>query len=61
VGLRHWTVVLGDPEEVATVRERVLAAGIATEERERGGAGGFLVRDPWGIAVLFVTAQSLKA
>jgi catechol 2,3-dioxygenase len=57
VGLRHWTVVLGDPEEVAAVRERVLAASIATEERE----GGFLVRDPWGIAVLFVTAQILKA
>jgi catechol 2,3-dioxygenase len=57
VGLRHWTVVLDDSEEVATVRERVRAAGIATEERE----GGFLVRDPWGIAVLFVTAQSLKA
>ena len=57
VGLRHWTVVLGDPEEVATVRGRVLAASIATEERE----GGFLVRDPWGIEVLFVTAQSFKA
>jgi catechol 2,3-dioxygenase len=57
VGLRHWTVVLGDPEEVAAVRERVLAASIVTEERE----GGFLVRDPWGIAVLFVTAQSFKA
>ena len=57
VGLRHWTVVLGDPEEVATVRGRVLAASIATEERE----GGFLVRDPWEIEVLFVTAQSLKA
>jgi hypothetical protein len=39
------------------VRERVLAAGIAAEVRE----GGYLVRDPWGIAVLFVTAQSLKA
>jgi catechol 2,3-dioxygenase len=57
VGLRHWTVVLGDPEEVAAVRGRVLAASIATEE----GEGGFLVRDPWGIEVLFVTAQSLKA
>jgi catechol 2,3-dioxygenase len=56
VGLRPWTVMLGDPEEVAAVRERVLAASMATEERE----GGFLVRDPWGIAVLFVTAQSLK-
>ncbi len=51
VGLRHWTVVLDDQEEVAAVRERVRAAGIATEERDDGG---FLVRDPWGIAVLFV-------
>jgi catechol 2,3-dioxygenase len=50
VGLRHWTVVLDDPEEVAAVRERARAAGIAPEEHE----GGFLVRDPWGIAVLFV-------
>ena len=57
VGLRHWTVVLDDPEEVAAVRERIRAAGIATEERE----GGFLVRDPWGLAVLFVTPQSLEA
>jgi catechol 2,3-dioxygenase len=58
VGLRHWTVVLDDPEEVEAVRERVRAGGIATEERE---GGGFLVRDPWGIAVLFVPAQSLEA
>jgi hypothetical protein len=47
-------VVLDDPEEVEAVRERVRVAGIATEERE---GGGFLVRDPWGIAVLFVPAQ----
>src|SRR5215211_71639 len=58
VGLRHWTVVLDEPEEVEAVLERVRAAGIATEERE---GGGFLVRDPWGIAVLFVPAQSLEA
>ena len=57
VGLRHWTVVLDDPEEVAAVRQRIRPAGIATEERE----GGFLVRDPWGLAVLFATAQSLEA
>jgi hypothetical protein len=57
VGLRHWTVVLDDPEEVAAVHERVRAAGIATEDRE----GGFLVRDAWGIAVLFVTPKSLTA
>jgi catechol 2,3-dioxygenase len=57
VGLRHWTVVLDEPEEVAAVHDRVRAAGIATEDRE----GGFLVRDAWGIAVLFVTPKSLTA
>jgi catechol 2,3-dioxygenase len=51
VGLRHWTVVLEDQEQIAAVDERVRAAGIATEEHERG----FLVRDPWEISVLFVT------
>ena len=58
VGLRHWTVVLDDPQEVAAVRERVRAAGIEVEEWE---SGGFAVRDPWGIAVLFVTPESLAA
>jgi len=57
VGLRHWTVVLEDPEEVAAVGGRTREAGIATEERE----GGILVRDPWGIAVLFVTADRERA
>ena len=57
VGLRHWTVVLEDPEEVAAVGGRIRDAGIATEERE----GGLLVRDPWGIAVLFCTPEGLKA
>ena len=51
VGLRHWTVVLEEQEQVAAVGDRVRAAGITTEEFERG----FLVRDPWEIAVLFVT------
>jgi hypothetical protein len=49
VGLRHWTVVLEDPAQVAAVGDRARAAGIATEDHERG----FLVRDPWEIAVLF--------
>jgi catechol 2,3-dioxygenase len=51
VGLRHWTVVLDDPEEVAAVRDRVRTAGIEAEEAE---GDGFVVRDPWGIAALFV-------
>jgi len=57
VGLRHWTVVLEDAEEVAAVSRRIHGAGIATEKRE----GGILVRDPWGIAVLFVTPDGLRA
>ena len=55
VGLRHWTVVLEDQEQIAAVGERVRASGISTEEYERG----FLVRDPWEIAVLFVASEAL--
>ena len=47
VGLRHWTVVLPDADEV---RARVDDA----EDID----GGFLVRDPWGTAVAFVTTSS---
>jgi catechol 2,3-dioxygenase len=61
VGLRHWTVVLEDPEQIAAVSQRVNASGISVEEREDGGAGGLLVRDPWGIAVLFVTSEGPTA
>jgi hypothetical protein len=57
VGLRHWTVVLEEQEQVAAVAERVRAAGIATEEHGRG----FLVRDPWEIPVLFVTPEGTAA
>ena len=55
VGLRHWTVVLEDADDVAAVGEWVRAAGIAGEEQE----GGLLVRDPWGIPVHFVTPECL--
>jgi catechol 2,3-dioxygenase len=57
VGLRHWTVVLEEQEQVAAVDERVRSAGIATEDHE----SGFLVRDPWEIAVLFVTPEGSAA
>jgi catechol 2,3-dioxygenase len=50
VGLRHWTVVLDDPANLAAVRERVRAAGV---EEEEGEGAGFLVRDPWAIAADF--------
>jgi catechol 2,3-dioxygenase len=61
VGLRHWTVVLEDSRQVAAVAERVRAAGISTEEREGGGADGFLVRGPWGLAILFATPEGPAA
>ena len=47
VGLRHWTVRLHNPAQVAEVRERAEAAGIAVE---RDG-DAFTVRDPWEIAL----------
>jgi catechol 2,3-dioxygenase len=47
VGLRHWTVRLPAADDVAVVRARLDAAGVATEDRD----GGFLVRDPWQTAL----------
>ena len=52
-GLRHWTVVLETPEEVAAVRARAQAAGLEIEEKP---SGGFLVRDPWQIGLAFEAA-----
>jgi catechol 2,3-dioxygenase len=49
VGLRLWTVVLEEPDEVAEVHRRVEAAGIGHENHD----GGFVVRDPWNNAVAF--------
>lgn len=54
VGLRHWTVELDTPEQVAEVRDRVEATGLGIE----AGPGGFLVRDPWGIAMRITTKGS---
>jgi catechol 2,3-dioxygenase len=42
-GLRHWTVVVPDTDEI---RARVTDAEAID--------GGFLTRDPWGTAVAFV-------
>jgi catechol 2,3-dioxygenase len=53
VGLRHWTVVLDDPAQVAAVRARLEAGGAQTEDRD----GGFVVRDPWNIALAIVAAE----
>jgi catechol 2,3-dioxygenase len=54
VGLRHWTVQLPTAGDVATVRDRVEAAGTPVEPVP----GGFEVRDPWGSAVRVVEAVS---
>jgi len=53
VGLRHWTIMLDTVDEVAEVRERVHAAGIASEDV----TGGFAVTDPFGMTVRMVVAQ----
>jgi catechol 2,3-dioxygenase len=52
--LRHWTVLLENACDVAEVRARVEAAGLEAEPRD----GGFLVRDPWQIAVVFAVAPA---
>ena len=49
-GLRHWTVQL-PAADLASVRARVDAAGLAIEPFD----GGFLVRDPWRTAIAFVS------
>jgi catechol 2,3-dioxygenase len=53
VGLRRWTIVLERDEEVAEVRARLGAAGVATEDV----AGGFAVTDPFGMTVRVVVAS----
>ena len=52
VGLRRWTVVLGDPGQVAGVRERAEGAGFETSTED----GSVVVQDPWGIALAVVPA-----
>jgi catechol 2,3-dioxygenase len=52
VGLLHWTVQLPTESDVAEVRARLESAGAPAEASE----GGFRVRDPWEIAVGFISA-----
>jgi catechol 2,3-dioxygenase len=52
VGLREWTIELPAAPDVAAVRERLQAAGVPVEPGERG----FLVRDPWNMALRVVEA-----
>jgi catechol 2,3-dioxygenase len=51
VGLRHWTLALDTPEQVARVRAR--AAGHAVSDVD----GGFAVRDPWGMELRVIAAH----
>ncbi len=51
VGLRHWTLVLDGPEELARVRARLDAAGFPQEERRDGVA----MRDPAGNQLVLTT------
>ena len=54
VGMRHWTIVLDTPAEVAEVRERLAAAGAPTEELP----DGFRTRDLWNNALEIVSGGS---
>lgn len=54
VGLERWTIELPTQDEVTAVRGRLDAAGITSE----GVPAGFLVRDPWEIAVAVVSTGS---
>ncbi|MDX6665267.1 MAG: catechol 2,3-dioxygenase [Solirubrobacteraceae bacterium] len=51
-GLRHWTIRLDTPAQVAEVRDRLEAAGADVE----AAGGGFTVRDPWTTALRIESA-----
>jgi catechol 2,3-dioxygenase len=53
IGLRHWTLVVANADEMAAARARLQAIGAPVEERD----GGVLARDPSGTAVLVVAAR----
>jgi catechol 2,3-dioxygenase len=53
-GLLRWTVQVPSETEVATLRERVLAAGYAGEPV----TGGFEVRDPWDTTLVVVAQEA---
>jgi len=57
VGLQVWTVELPGARDVAAVRGRLEAAGVAVEDAERG----LVVRDPWGISLSVTTADGAEA
>jgi catechol 2,3-dioxygenase len=55
LGMRYFTIVLPDADELHRVLDRVRSAGIATEETSEG----VLVRDPSGIGVM-LTEQMIE-
>jgi catechol 2,3-dioxygenase len=52
VGLRHWTIELDTPEQVAEVAERVRASDLPVSDVD----GGVELRDPWRNAVRLVAS-----
>jgi catechol 2,3-dioxygenase len=54
VGLRHWTIVLQNVDEVAEVRARVRDAGLDSADV----TGGFAVADPFGMTVRVVVSPA---
>lgn len=57
VGLRSWAIELDTGEQVAEVRDRLTGAGVEVSELE----DGFLVRDPWEIALMVMAKASASA
>ena len=45
VGLRHWSIVLPERDDVATARDRAEKASVPVEET---ASGALVLRDPWG-------------
>ncbi len=56
VGLRHWTLVVPDDDDLAAVRDRLTAQGAAVEGREEG----LFAHDPSGIALLVSTEAAVR-
>jgi catechol 2,3-dioxygenase len=54
VGLRNWTIELPTADDVEAARTRIGAAGLEAEPCD----GGFVVRDPWEIAVAIVRGSA---
>lgn len=53
VGLRRWTIVLDDADQLAAVHERLAAASVEAQRGDRA----VHVRDPWDMALDVVVAQ----